>query len=185
MSDATSHQLTYSITLEDLVAFNRYHVAGSKSVRQSRWLVGVGMLALLIGLLLLVVFFSNEPSDWYYHLIVVSCAILGVLYALTIGYRRSVDQQARRLYGEGANRGLFSNHHLVIDAQGITDSTVYYQENYYWPGIERMVETIDYVFIYNSAMSAYVIPKREVPPDALAEFVAAAKVWHQQSQAMQ
>lgn len=63
---------------------------------------------------------------------------------------------------EGKNEGLIGEHKLITTAEGITDTTSTGETKVNWSGIKSLRENSDYLYIYNSSVSAYILPKREL-----------------------
>ncbi len=162
--------LKYDTTLEDVVAFNRYHSANSPYIRKIKLLSVILMAALLIFGSLLV----PLPGEVSRSFVVVSAVVFSGLSAVAFNYFfvAALERQARRLYGEGMNRGTFGQHELEIDDDGIVERTKYNETRNSWRGVERIAETEKHAFIYVSSMAAHVIPKRSVSegdPEAFIE----------------
>jgi len=75
-------------------------------------------------------------------------------------YRWWVAYSARKLAGEGENKGVLCDHVIAITEEGLRETTQVSESRSTWTGIERIVENEEYVFIYISACQAHVIPKR-------------------------
>ncbi len=67
------------------------------------------------------------------------------------------------MVNEGKNEGLLGTHELFIDLQGIREVTKNGETHVRWSGIEKCGEDAVNVYLYNSAMSALIIPKKAVP----------------------
>jgi hypothetical protein len=98
--------------------------------------------------------------------------------------RRQINGYVRRLVSEGRNRGTLGPHRMAISREGLVDATDVGEAKTLWAGIERVEESADYIFLYKSALSAYVVPKRAFR-DAHqgGQFFAAARAYQQQSAA--
>src|SRR5579871_5793260 len=96
-------KLLYENTIDDLVAFNRFHCDRSPSVRRARRAATFNVafsIILFSGILALL---TEDPVA------LAAGAVVAVMFAgmMPGGYRRQVDNQARRMYAEGRNRRLF------------------------------------------------------------------------------
>lgn len=91
---------------------------------------------------------------------------------------KSLDRQTRRMYGEGANKGVLGQHEIEIDASGLWERSEVSETRHAWRGIERIEESDDYAFIYVTSMSAHVIPKQSVTQGDPETFLLhARKLW--------
>jgi Tfp pilus assembly protein PilE len=73
-----------------------------------------------------------------------------------------VTRNAKKMLKEGKNDGLLGEHHLIMTEEGIVDSTSYGQTKVNWSGIKNFKEDKYNFYLYNSSVSAYIIPKREL-----------------------
>jgi hypothetical protein len=63
---------------------------------------------------------------------------------------------------EGTNDGLLGEHHLIMTEEGIEDSTSNSNSKVRWSGFINLEEDSYNFYLYNSSVSAYIIPKREI-----------------------
>lgn len=165
--------IRYNITMDDLVAFNLYHFTRSPFIK------GINYGVMIVVAMLIVLGFSfasissGEPI----------AAILGVIFAalFCVIYQwmwpASLDWHVRRLLSEGHTKGMLGPHELEIDPQGIIERTDMNESRTAWRGVDRIVETEDYAFIYISAIMAHVIPKHATTTDDPTAFIARARAW--------
>ena len=150
-------ELEYELTLDDYVTFNKYHIRHSPSCRRSyRWNL---VVLIALGLLLIVLYgaFFGTPVGT-----VLSCIIYVPLGWLLwrLSYRVTVARRLQRALREGENRDLAGTHVLVIHDEGITTTGQMGETKLKWAVVEKTVEDKEHVYIYVSAVSALVIPKR-------------------------
>lgn len=113
--------------------------------------------------------------------LIVGGAIVFVgLFSVVFSYifPASMDRQIRRLYKEGANKGVIGRHELEIDDDGLVERTEVNETRQSWRGVERIAETDEHAFIYISSMAAHVIPKHSMTvgdPDAFID--RAKELW--------
>jgi hypothetical protein len=163
-------RLRYENTIEDLVAFNRYHFEHSPSVRRIK--LGL-MFALPAVILAAVAAVAIVVDEWMFLAAGVPFAVLAAV--LVPGtYRREVDRQVRRLYGEGANKGVVGEHELELVGDELVERTPFGEMRTRLRAVERVVSDAGYTLIYLSAVMAHVIPHDAVSegdPEAFAEAV--------------
>lgn len=63
---------------------------------------------------------------------------------------------------ERKNDGLLGDHRMIMAEEGIVDATSKGETKVTWSGIKHFTEDKDYFFLYNSSVSAYILPKREI-----------------------
>lgn len=150
-------KITYETTLQDAVAFFHYHSEHSHLMKRTR-----RRLTFLFGLALLFVCvisgFRNLPLA-----VVVGALALGVLL-LTSSWvdRRLGTWQTRKAFEEGKNKATFGLHELELTDENLITRTRVAESRIGWEAVERVASTADHTFIYVSALSAEVIPRRSV-----------------------
>ena len=165
--------LKYHITVDDLVAFNRYHCALSPAIRKMKFTTIVLVAVLLIGGSFVMPLHENGSR----LVVVASAVVFVVLFSVLFSnlLPASLDRHARRLYKEGTNRGVLGEHELECDDRGLVERTEVNESRQSWQGVERIAETESHAFIYISAMMAHVIPKASVTSGDPGQFLTQAR----------
>lgn len=83
-------------------------------------------------------------------------------------FRSASARRVRRMASEGISRGAVGFRQLILDDEGISESTPFYRHQTYWAGIDQVVETPTHVFIYTGPNAAMIVPKHAVDEDATA-----------------
>jgi len=152
-------QVIYGNTLEDLVALSLHHFENSRTGRRTvrMWQV----LAPLLGALVIVL------PRWSSDVLTISIGlVIWVIYSVAwvllipVFFRVLLRRNATKLHKEGQNRGRLGRHTMTLTPDGIVDTTEFGEERHTWSVVEKIAEDENYVFIYMSATSAHVIPKR-------------------------
>lgn len=157
MSDMS---FTYELTVDDLIAFSRYHYANSKTVKRQ----------LLIGRLLLVVIVMTVgylfDDALPYHFALVIAALLSVIFLLLTPKKQyeALERAARNQYAEGANRGVLGRKTLSLTDAGFVIQGETDRHEQAFAAVERVVRTDSHTFLYIGAANAHVIPHRDVEP---------------------
>lgn len=165
--------LRYNLTVEDMVALNRYHYAHSPTIRKTKL-----KYIILVSVLFIAASFLLPPKPGLTRpMIVAGAVILAALFSMIFIYRysASLERNVRRLFKEGTNKGIICEHEIEIDEHGLVEKTEFKETRQSWQGVERIVETQSHVFIYMSSMAAYVIPKESVAAGDPYQFVESAK----------
>jgi hypothetical protein len=164
--------ITCDIGIDDLVAFAEYHSARSPAVRRSYyWSVATGALAVLV---VLWVWGFRETGGWAGAAV----ALVGWVVYLNWRTRTGNRRYYRRVYSEGANRGLLGKHRLSADAQGLRVATDVTDSRTRWSGVDRIEEAPGLAFIYVGSMNAYTVPEARVVEGDFREFVDAVRRLH-------
>jgi hypothetical protein len=156
--------IRYRIDMEDVVAFNRYHCDRSPLVKRGRAVMTWAFPAALLLLVAMITVFPIAPAtqfgDELAVALSVSAGIFSLLWILLIpGHmRRNVDRNVRRLYGEGANRGLIGPHELELTDTRLIERNPYGDSSRVLQAIEKVAFADGYAFIYVNAVSAHIVP---------------------------
>lgn len=147
------------ITLEDLVAFNRYHTENSRFVKQRLDFIkyfGYGVALFMIGSALLAILQGKILAA------VISIVIAFLL--ITISGSKFVqylnDINAKGMYKEGKNKGLIGHREITIHDDAIVEESDSGTHATKWQSVEKIIKTEKYIFVYASSVSAYLIPRR-------------------------
>jgi hypothetical protein len=161
-------KIRYENTLEDLVAFNRYHCHNSPAARRERAINLWGGIALGLAGTAVVSAVLKEP----YTLLGGLCA--SALWLLVARYYSDwwTDRRARKQYGEGENKGVLGTHELELTPDSLIEKTQYGGTVTALEAIEKLDSSDRYTFIYVSAVSGYVIPHDAVSEGSHEAFVA-------------
>ncbi len=179
MQDATIQELDYLVTADDIAYLNHYHTQMSPTFQRRRTYVGLvmtvcGVFGFLTSLTI------GGPALFFMALLI----FMGVWTTLAKNNEPSKRhvQHIRKLYEEGQNRALFGHHHVRLLTDRIEVTTEYSRGEVKWSGVERVVENEHYIFIYVSALNAYVINKKYFPSEQHAQnFFAQAQHSHAQA----
>jgi hypothetical protein len=179
-------KIRYDNTIEDMIAFNRYHIAHSPALWSQRAVyafVAWGLPAVLVPVLLLTVAAAalegiaierSVAIVVIFALVAVGSLVI-VLWARRIRRRISgtIDGQVRRLYGEGENKGVLTTHELELTGTSLIERTIFGETITKFEAVERVVDAGDFILIYLTALSAHVIPRHAVSEGDYGEFVEA------------
>ncbi|QDU94371.1 YcxB family protein [Lignipirellula cremea] len=171
-------KLKYENSLEDVVAFSRYHNAHSPAVMKAKFtcMILVSVLVIFGSLFIPTTDYISRP------IIIAGAIVFSGIFSVMFHYQfaGTTDRQVRRLYKEGNNKSIFGQHEIQIDNNGLSKRTAFNESRQSWQGVERIVETDRYVFIYVASLMAHVIPKQSVIEGDLDAFLVLAKqLWHE------
>lgn len=71
-----------------------------------------------------------------------------------------MKKYVEKMLKEGPNRGLVGRHTLILSPEGIRDLSEVGETSSLWASVEKVIRDPNYLLIYNSAVSAYVIPAK-------------------------
>ncbi|TKC18034.1 YcxB family protein [Robertmurraya kyonggiensis] len=153
-------QIKYSLTEEDYLNFNLFHMKNSKTANKAlkvqRYLIPI--------VYMVVAYVFARVLDGSYILSFSIFGIMGILWIIFYPkyHYNFVLRQVRKMITEGNNEGLLGEHLMTISEEGVHDANPQGETKVSWSGIQDLKEDEHYLYLYNSAVSAYILPKREV-----------------------
>ena len=160
--------IRYENTLEDMVAFNRYHIAHSPNARRATWAL---RFAVAFAALVPSVTDGLTKDDPGALPIGVVLAVVGVALAPRLVRWLSLCS-VRRMYAAGANRGVVGAHELELVGDELIERNPVGESRMKLQTVERVASDGGYTFVYVGAVMAHVIPHATVSegdPEAFAE----------------
>jgi hypothetical protein len=90
--------------------------------------------------------------------------IVGILWVIFYPkyFQTRILSQTKNMIREGKNEGLLGEHTMTLSEDGIVDSNPNGETKVNWSGIIKFTEDSSNLYLYNSSVSAYIIPKREL-----------------------
>lgn len=155
---STGEEVTYLVTTEDIAHLNHHFSQTTPAFQRSR---RFGVAMIMAGALL--VAFAGGGSLFAMSFLVTS-VILSVL--LMAGRRGPTRRQVRmidRLFEDTRNRVVLGRHQMKLLPEHIEVATDYSRGEVSWEGVERVTQDESHIYIYVSALNAYVINKRYFP----------------------
>lgn len=151
-------KIDYSLTKEDYINFNVFHMDYSKTMRNS-----IFVQRYLISLVFLIVpFFLSANSQipfWYWFAVFCITYILWVVF-----YKRYaiyfLRKRVARMLDEGKNDGLLGARSLSLNENGIASSSAATETKHAWDTVVSVAATDEYIYIYVGAVMAYIVPTR-------------------------
>jgi hypothetical protein len=178
--------IRYDNSIDDMVAFNRYHFLHSPAFRTQRVMYVILGLMIPIGLIGASIAFMGstlfegdlaERTASAFMLLV----LLGIAGSLSVAWLwlfrqvvlNSLENQVRRVFRQGANKGAFGNHELELTETSLIERTAFNETATKLEAIERLVDAGNLTLIYFGSLTAYVIPRHAVTEGDYDHFVGA------------
>ena len=154
-------KLTYHVTEEDYLNFNLFHLKHSKTainaMRAQRFMgPGIFILASIILPSIL-----DIPFLFLFTPLFIA-SVLWFVYFPDRFYKR-VTSSVKKMLREGKNEHLIGEHVMVMTDEGIVETSPASEMKVNWSGIKQLNENEQYFFLFNSSMSAFIVPKRDLP----------------------
>lgn len=164
-------EIRYTITEEDYIQFNLYHIEESASLRKQ-----FQMLRLYLPLLMAVVIFLvgtqvlKQPALYWVVVAVLYAVGWFVIYPRL--YKKSIRKNVVKMAREGDNTSVFGDKTLEIAGDKITISGQDTTEIIDKTAIKEIKQKNDLLILYNSSVSAHIIPTRYLTESELATLTA-------------
>jgi len=157
-------QVEYDITRDDLYAFQWRAAFRSATGRRAR-------RAVYLGWLLAIVLYAFLPAIGAHGITLSRVSPTFIVISLLVVFllqwtldrwlvRRAIHQL---LEDERPDRGQLGRHRLILDEEGLTESTAVGESRTRWAGVDRVEQSRDYIYLYTSPAAAHVVPKRAFP----------------------
>ena len=153
-------EIKYNLTEEDYLNFNMYHIKNSKTGKKALNLQRFS--SPIIFLIFSYVF--SIISDIPLLISFSTFLVMGILWIIFYPkhYYRHIIRNTKKFIKEGKNDGLLGDHTMTMTDEGIVDISSNRETKVSWSGIDRFKEDNENLYLYNSSLSAYILPKREL-----------------------
>ncbi len=171
--------IDFEIWREDLVAFTLFHHRNSPVTRRQRHIAMFAICLIFSCILAIVVYFALQTPEYWVIAVALVIAVAFVLVRYPQIHERQLRRLAERMYGEGRNLMVFGPRRVGLTPQFVNSSSPYTQSVTRWVAIEKIVVSADALYLYNSAVSSVMVPRRAfTSDDHFQTFVHAAQEFH-------
>lgn len=164
-------KIIYENTLEDAIAFNRYHYSNSDTFRKQKDKVTIHLpVALFFAVVILTLLIRDiRIAVWG------SVFIGSYLIFIFRAYNRDLYKTVGKLYKEQDMKGFVCEHQLEINEDGILEKTEVNERKDKWSGVQLIGADPAHAFIYVGAMQAHIIPRERIVEGDYDRFLESAK----------
>ncbi|WP_254842698.1 YcxB family protein [Bacillus sp. MRMR6] len=154
-------EIKYNLSEEDYLKFNLFHVKNSETAKKS---LKMQRYATPIIYIIIAYVFANL-ADIPFLYTFLPFAFIGGLWSIFYPkyFYNHIKRQTKKMIAEGKNDGLLGRHTMNLSEEGIVDTTANGETKVNWSGIIKYKEDDATLYLYNSSVSAYIIPKRDIP----------------------
>jgi hypothetical protein len=167
-------QIRFETSLDDYLAFVRYHHAHSPATRGQHLRLMLTIPA-IITFLVALYHWKNNPG---FNEVVIG-VYLGAIAVISIPwvifmywyFPWAIIRNTRKLLGEGSNRVMLGWRELELVGDKLVLHSELIDTRLDLRAIQKIVSTDRYTFVYLGATSAYIIPMNLYPEDEYRQFV--------------
>jgi hypothetical protein len=163
--------LKFSNTVDDIVAFNRYHCSASPQIRTAKRKQHLLFVLMLGAFATSLLAYTRSP---FVAAGTFGAGLAGLVLSQTLlkeTFARRRDELVRRMLLESSNDGILGPRRLSVLEDRLEEESATSRNSVRYEAIGRLEETPQYVFIYLNSQQAVVVPKREVAPTELEAFM--------------
>jgi hypothetical protein len=171
-------RIRFETTMDDLIAFNRFHFENSPAFRRQRMVYALlvpGIFALL-ALIALAAWWHADTEKLVAFaigaLIVGVPASVGWIFFARWWWMVQVMRNVQKMYSEGSNRIALGWREMELVGNRLKLRTEFLDNSLDLRAIDKIVGNEDYTFVYISSNQAYLIPMNLYPEEEYREFVA-------------
>jgi len=149
-----------NLTEEDYIHFNLYHIKNSETGKRA-----LALQRFITPLFFIIIsYIYSLISDMPFLPLFITFLVTSILWVIFYPkyFYGLIARNARKMIKEGKNEGLIGNHQLKLTEEGLVDTSLNKETKVTWLGITSFQEDDGYFFLYNSSVSSYILPKREI-----------------------
>jgi len=175
-------QVQFDVTLDDILAFNRYCIQRSPMYQRAYRTLLISMPLLFVLLAAVMTLAANSPP-WFMWLLVVAMLVAWPV-VFPRRYWKSLDEFVINTMKTSPNRSMLGKHTLSLSERGLHSSSEVDESSMSWFGVERIEQDDQCIYLFIGATAAHVIPKRAFAnAEQATEFHRTAKAFLEQAQA--
>lgn len=167
-------------SVDDLIAFNQYHIKNSKTLRPSNFRRILTWFCFLFVTTFVAITAQGQghSSDlsslapW----VLMFCIIWWLVFR---SIRATSKKKMRQMLEEGENRNLAGRKRVTLTPVALVEKTPFSESSTKWVAIEKIVASSTHLFIYVGSTAAYIIPRSAFKSvEEFDEFRSAAIAFH-------
>jgi hypothetical protein len=151
-------KVEYDLTKEDYIAFNMHYLDHSPIIKRSlfiqRYVVALVFLAFPF------IFSNMSGVPLLLPLIVYGAIFIAWIVYYPRYFKATTKKRILRMIDEGSNDNLFGPRSMILSESGVEEISDHGESRSSWRSIEKIDETVDYIYIYISSINAYLVPIR-------------------------
>ncbi len=153
-------EITYEVTEEAYIEFNVYHAKNSKTIKKAITMQRVLVPILYLVMAIVISFLLDIPV----LSMVIPFLLISLLWIVFYPkyFYRHIQKSAKKMLREGKNEGVLGVHTMIFTEEGLREMSAMGEKCVSWVGIEHIGEDITNLYLYNSSLSAFIVPKNSL-----------------------
>lgn len=153
-------EIKYYLEETDYVNFNVFHMQQSKTATKLIML----QRFLTPAIYLVAAYFFAKIIDGSYILSFIVFGLVALFWVIYYPkyYLKQVRRHVQKMLKEGNNENLLGEHVMTLTDEKVIDRSRGGVTEVEWSAFESLKEDDEYFFLYNSAVSALILPKRDM-----------------------
>lgn len=155
-------EIKFEFDINDWMGFQMHFLETSKQFKRSKIIVTY-MLPAAFSIIILFDILRGKLN-------IVGIAIFGIISLLwVLIYPQRMTERARKrvrgIIEDGDNSSILGQHRIIFSDEGINHIEPESEQKMKWSGIKKFEENDDFYFLYNTSVSAIIIPKKKIDVD--------------------
>ena len=152
-------EFEFLFEMEDWMAFHEYHISKSKQHKRSKIIV-MAILPVVMIMINFIDYLNGNFDVVKLAIFIAMCMPWLILYPKRM-HKRTLKQIQKHLE-EGDNSNLLGWHKYIITDKWLQLLQEDEETKIKWNKITKIVDVKNYIFLYNTSISAYIIPKKKI-----------------------
>lgn len=155
-------EIEFEFEMNDWMEFQKNYLKNSKQFRQTTIIVAA-MVPVIFSLIIIIELLKGTFNPF-------GVIIFGVVSILWVAFypkrlKKRTLAKTKKMIEEGDNTGILGMHKLTLNDEEIIHIEPESEQKIKWKGIKKLEESDTHYFLYNTAISAIIIPKQKVRDD--------------------
>jgi hypothetical protein len=152
-------EIEFEFEMEDWMNFQKNYLQKSKQFKRSK--ITVAAIFPLVVVLFTVLDLLKEEFSSVKFIFFGGLSILWIIYYPKYLLKKTLDK-TKKMMEDGDSSGILGRHKIILNNEGFIHIAPESEQTIKWSGIKKIEESNSYYFLYNTAVSAIIIPKDKI-----------------------
>lgn len=152
-------KIEFEFDIDDWMEFQKHYLNNSKQFKRVK-IIFTALLPCVLACFII----SSIIEGQFNVITLIVYFIVSILWIIIFPKRMSKRQlkSVKKIITDGDNLGLLGMHEYIFNEDHIFIKKLESEQKMYWSGIKKVKENDSYYFLYDSALSAIVLPKQKI-----------------------